>query len=231
MPEMHKIKTLHLVLGSLAFLALSCAALYFFTINPPKTNEQATSSTEVTISKEITNKPIEASEENKIAEEHIEENKTIKRTIKTPLVMMGINIQSVDQNSKSPVIEAAFGFTMGDIFDDTNAIAKFQLSSGTFLYEIKPILPYEGIGRYYITTNTHDKTIDSIRGIESFSNAEEAHKEIEVLSKLVTQKYNLIQTEDNFKYYKDGHGNLLLLFLKEISENEYEVHLHCLCPN
>lgn len=235
---MHKIKTLYLVLGSFAFLALACFALYFFTTRPVKINKPDVNEPAISISKEITNKPIkiapemEATEQPKEKPEPIvEETSPARRVITAPLVVMDINIESLDPNAKHPVIEAAFGFKMGDVFDEDDAIAQFELSSGTFLYEIKPVLPYKGIGRYYITTNTHDQTIDSVRGIESFATAEEAHKEINLLSEVITQKFDLVQTDNTFRYYKDEHGNLLLLFLKEVSANEYEVHLHCLCPN
>jgi hypothetical protein len=151
--------------------------------------------------------------------------------VDAPLNLMGINIQTLDPDAKHPVIEAAFGFKMGDVFDANKALNKFELSSGTYLYEINPVLPYEGIGKYYITTNTHDMTIDSVRAIGSFSSINSAKIEIDKISKIVNQKFTLVQKDDHLQYYKDTKGNLLLLFLKTIDDGEYEVHIHCLCPN
>ncbi len=218
------IKQSHLILGSVGVLILACVLVFFMSSNVNKPNLQNT----ITDFEEDLEQ-IESIEETQVKEMEDISNNIIKTSQETmDKVFMDINIQAENNGSDHPVITSAFGFKIGEKFDENRAIAKLELSSGDTIYEVEPENPYMGIGKYYITTKENTNTINSVRGKGLFDSLKEAESELDKLELIIEKIYNEVYLQNEFRYYKDEQGNILLLFLKPREDGKYTLHLHCL---
>ena len=193
-------KTRHLILGVVITLIISCGALFFLT------TKSHADKTPTPISEIHTMEAFNKSQDEALVE----------------------NINTKPIREKQPNIEHTFGFKVGGAFETTSAIGTLETSSGDTLYEVEPSEPYDLLMKYYVTTDEETNKIDSIRGMNTFSSLEVAKASINRLENIIENQYSKLQTQDDFKYYKDQKGNLILLFLKPVN-GEYELHLHCLC--
>jgi hypothetical protein len=142
-----------------------------------------------------------------------------------PMVFMGVYIESLNPKAKNAVAEAILGYKDGEPLDKDRVITELQLSSGTSLYEFDSVLPHSEDTTFYVTMNTEKNTLETTRVTQVLHSKEEAEEGREQLIQIFEQNYHIVYEDEQYTYLKNRHGDLMIVHLKSMDSNRYELRL------
>ena len=140
------------------------------------------------------------------------------QVIEDPVVQNGTPAQSSD----------LFNYSIGEMFDKSDALEESALASEEIAYTVSYNGSPEGkvLDNYFVTLNL-DNTINSVRGNKLFDTLEGAKSAINAIEASNSNNLNSPVIEDEFRYYKYDGSNIAISFIRVIG-NKYELHIHCL---
>ena len=113
----------------------------------------------------------------------------------------GLLFSSISQ-AEEP-IDGAFGFKLGDSFNQSTAIQKVTINN-TDMYEVKATQPYVAFNQYYIEVSPKSSKIQSIHATGQYSTLNDCVAEYKVLLTVLDDKYK--NFKEPVKMNKNGYS-------------------------